>query len=695
MAPARLAFMDPASSKGPMAAQPLRVAFVGCGAMARLHAQALPRTAIPYSIVGAFDHDTLAAGEFVRDFGGRAYDTLAHLLAEAAPQVVHVCTPAGRHFEPTRAAIEAGAHVYVEKPFQETAAEAAQLLALAAARGVKVCGGHQQLHDSAYQRLKARAGSLGKAVQVESRFTFAPSVDPETGPPERLAQQLLDIVPHPLYTLLDAMESLHRDGDTTVSHTSADAGQVHVLLRRGTIEGTLFVSLRARPIVSTLSVTGNGGTLTADFVRSVLVGTGNPGTSPIEKILNPLFEGWQLQWRSVRSLLRRLFAGGHYPGLAELLGAFYGAIATGADSPLTPSHLTTVTCIFEQLTAAIHASLPHRSAPVARPAIGPVALVTGAGGFFGRRIADALAARGYAVRGVARVPDPRVPSVREWVSADLSRELPRGVFDGVDVVVHAAAATSGGKGAHQRHSIDASRQVVRAMHAAGVGRLIYISSISVLEPPHAPWEVQDERTPLAKHADRLGPYTWGKAEAERVVADEAAKLGIEVRIIRPAALVDLAAPDMPGLLGKRLYGKWHLGLGRPGAPFAWCDVRRAGDVVAWYARNFAAAPPVLNLWDPAYPTRRDALRAFRARGWSGNMVWVPIRPLGIAAQSARWLMALLKGTRPTPLAIVGVLKPRRFDATLSRDVLARAAPDREAPRSAGTPAPVPQEQAAS
>jgi hypothetical protein len=183
--------------------------------------------------------------------------------------------------------------------------------------------------------------------------------------------------------------------------------------------------------------------------------------------------------------------------------------------------------------------------------------------------------------------------------------------------------------------------------------------------------------------------------AERVVADEAARLGIDVRIIRPAALVDLAAPDMPGLLGKRLYGRWHLGLGRPGLPFAMCDVRRAGEVVAWYATHFNEAPPVLNLWDPAYPKRRDVVRAFRARGWAGRMVWVPIRPLGLAAQSARLLMALLKGSLPTRMAIIGVLKPRRFDATLSREVLAHTTADRVGSRTEKLPAAVPHEQTAS
>jgi nucleoside-diphosphate-sugar epimerase len=315
-----------------------------------------------------------------------------------------------------------------------------------------------------------------------------------------------------------------------------------------------------------------------------------------------------------------------------------------------------------------------------------LAVVTGAAGFLGRKIAAALAARGYRVRGVARQPDTRLTTVHEWVAADLSRGVPAAALADADVVVHAAAATSGGISAHQRHSIDATRNLVEAMGSAGVRRLVYISSISVLQPPGTPWEVQNEATPLATNAATLGPYTWGKTEAEQVVSTTSAALGVEVKILRPAALVDIAAPDMPGLLGRRLFGRWHLGLGRPGLPFALCDVTLAGEVVAWFASHFDEAPAVVNLWDPAYPRRRDVIRAFRERGWNGRVVWFPIRLLGVAAQSARYAIALMRGGLPSSLSIIGVLKARRFDPTVSADVLRRLRSNEAASRTQPLPA---------
>src|SRR5260370_25010180 len=160
------------------------------------------------------------------------------------------------------------------------------------------------------------------------------------------------------------------------------------------------------------------------------------------------------------------------------------------------------------------------------------------------------------------------------------------------------------------------------MSAAGVRRLIYVSSISVLRPPRSLRERQNEQPPLARRAERLGAYTWGKCAAEELVA--AAGRDLQVRIVRPAALIDWSATDLPGLLGRRLFGRWYLGLGRPGLPFAICDVEQAGAVVAWCAAHFGEAPPGVNLIDPGLTTRGRFLDALRNHCSRRRILWGPV-----------------------------------------------------------------------
>jgi nucleoside-diphosphate-sugar epimerase len=325
---------------------------------------------------------------------------------------------------------------------------------------------------------------------------------------------------------------------------------------------------------------------------------------------------------------------------------------------LSIDHLRRVTLIYEELAARVRDAVDRGAAPAttAGPvASGPLAVVTGAAGFFGRAINRELARRGFRVRGIGRSERPDDPHVHEWVRADLAEEIPADALAGAAVVVHAAAETAGGFDAHARNTVGATRQVLRAMARAHVHRLVYVSTISVLRPPRSPWERQAEGTPLPARADTFGPYTWGKCAAEELVAAAGPEHNVQVRIIRPAALIDWDHIDLPGLMGRRLFGRWHLGLGRPGLPFAACEVGRAGAVVAWYADHFAEAPAIVNLFDPDIDTRRRLLEVFRERGWRGRVVWVPISLLAGAAIVARNTMALVRRQRATPLAVWSIM----------------------------------------
>jgi nucleoside-diphosphate-sugar epimerase len=213
-----------------------------------------------------------------------------------------------------------------------------------------------------------------------------------------------------------------------------------------------------------------------------------------------------------------------------------------------------------------------------------------------------------------------------------------------------------------------------------VKRLVLVSSLSVLRPPRSPWERQTEWTPMPDEPRRLGAYTWGKALQESLVRREAPALGIAVRIVRPAALLSGKDPDLPGLMGRRLFGRWHLGLGRPSLPIAVCDVGQCADVIAWCAEHFDDAPPVVNLIDPAVVTRGDLVARMRASGWNGRMLWVPISAIATALIAVRGALALARGRRPEPLAAWSILRPRRYDTGVAAAMLGTAREQQPEPR---------------
>jgi nucleoside-diphosphate-sugar epimerase len=340
--------------------------------------------------------------------------------------------------------------------------------------------------------------------------------------------------------------------------------------------------------------------------------------------------------------------------------------------------------MYEELMANVRAAPPRAVAvddvPAEPPPAAKTVVVTGVRGFVGSRVAKSLAAAGYRVRGISRTPDPDQPCVHEWVTADLADYVPDDAFAGAEAVVHAAAETSGGYEEHQRNTIGAARRVLRAMANAGVTRLVHVSTLSVLQP--ALFRRLDERSPLVYDPRSMGPYAWGKTLSEVIVRFEAKTLGVEVRTVRPGSLVDLHERDIPGLLGRRLFGRWHLGLGWPGLRIPVCPVDRCAAAIAWCVARFDDAPEVVNVLDRAVRNRGHLLSLLRENGWDGRMIWVPIWAISAAFHGVRLVTALARGTLPQRRAVWSVLRPQRYDYSASEALLS-AADDvtRESPES--------------
>ncbi|ROT28245.1 Gfo/Idh/MocA family protein [Micromonospora sp. HM5-17] len=96
---------------------PLRVAIVGTGNIARIHAESLRDLGDEVRLVGAVDvdPDRLAAFGDRYDVPARHRD-LASLLEQERPDLVHLCTPPGSHHPLALACLQAGSTVLVEKP---------------------------------------------------------------------------------------------------------------------------------------------------------------------------------------------------------------------------------------------------------------------------------------------------------------------------------------------------------------------------------------------------------------------------------------------------------------------------------------------------------------------------------------------------------------------------------------------------
>ena len=115
-----------------------RAVVIGAGAIAKEHLGALRAT--PHAEpVGVCDLSAAMAESTAERFGVEAWGTDYHeMLERLKPDAVHVTTPAPTHAMIARDALDAGAHVLVEKPITPTFADFQELADLGGVQGLCV-----------------------------------------------------------------------------------------------------------------------------------------------------------------------------------------------------------------------------------------------------------------------------------------------------------------------------------------------------------------------------------------------------------------------------------------------------------------------------------------------------------------------------------------------------------------------------
>jgi predicted dehydrogenase len=298
----------------------LKVGIIGCGLMGRKRSAALGDD----QVVGAYDVHLAAAEALVGEFGGKACATRDELL-ELAPDVVIVATSHDQIAPVAVAALQAGAHVLVEKPAGIGTADVDRIAAAAQAAGkVAKVGFNHRFHPAISQAIEtARSGRFGDVLFLRGRYGHGGRpgydqewrADPKTGGGGEMTDQgmhLLDLS-HWLLGELPLHSALLRTSfwDMPVEDNAAillgvpgDHRAPWATLHVTWTEWTNLFSLEITCRTGKLVVDGLQGSYGPQKLSIFTMDPVNMGKPEAEVIqFDPVDVSWGLEWESVRAAI--------------------------------------------------------------------------------------------------------------------------------------------------------------------------------------------------------------------------------------------------------------------------------------------------------------------------------------------------------------------------------------------------------
>lgn len=356
----------------------LRVAIIGCGKIADDHVEQILQ--IPgCQIVAVCDREELMAKQLQERVNAPAYFTdVQEMLDQAKPDVAHITSPPRSHYPVAKQCLEAGCHVYVEKPFTLDFEEAEGLIDLALRQNLKLTVGHNAQFSHAANEMRALVGAGyigGPPLHMESYYCYdlsdaryakallGDSYHWVRGLPGGLLQNTIS---HGISKVAEFMQS---EAPEVIAHgftssTLESVGEtelideLRVIIRDGKTTAYFTFSSQMRPSLHHLRLYGSKNALFVDeHQQTVIKVKGTHRKSYLEQFISPWDFAKQYMANSlsnIRKFVRADFQSNY--GMNFLIRAFYRSITDGAPLPIPyPEILRTsriMDDIFTQLAQA-------------------------------------------------------------------------------------------------------------------------------------------------------------------------------------------------------------------------------------------------------------------------------------------------------------------------------------------------------
>ncbi len=354
----------------------LKIALVGCGQIADGHISEIQKMNNA-EVVAICDLEILMAQQAsIRYKIPSYYDSYIQMLENEKPDVIHIATPPQSHLSLAKLALDAGCHVYIEKPLTPTYKESLELIEYVKNKDKKMTIGWNYYFDPPALRVRkmVNEGNIGRAIHAESFFGY--------GLAGAFGKAILGTNQHWVHTLPGKL--FHNNIDhmlnKVVEYLDTDKPKIDVISdsyrsrRFGDIRDEMPDELRVmikgektsayctfsshiKPTTQFLRLYGSEQTLYADFTGRTVVKENEPSfPSAIGRMLHAFSISKKYKkegWGNLKKFIKSDYH--FFVGLNTLIGNFYDSILHENEVPIPYDHMLRVSWMMEEIFNKIKA----------------------------------------------------------------------------------------------------------------------------------------------------------------------------------------------------------------------------------------------------------------------------------------------------------------------------------------------------